>query len=64
MSNLSSGIEKGSAIEEVEQVSDPELRDDRDLSEVEDIEEVDLPEYDESQFELPDDFEYQEEVEE
>jgi hypothetical protein len=46
-----------------EQKIDPELRDDRD----ETVEEVptlaDLPEYDATQFELPDDYEYDEEAE-
>lgn len=46
-----------------EQTIDPELRDDRD----EVVEEVpvlaDLPEYDPTQFELPDDYEYVEDDE-
>lgn len=42
---------------------DPELVDDRDVQE-EDVAPVDLPEYDEDDFELPDDFEYVEEDEE
>lgn len=36
---------------------DPELVDDRDVQET-DIEPVTLPEYDPSEFELPDDYEY------
>lgn len=36
---------------------DPELVDDRDVQET-DIAPVDLPEYDHSEFELPDDYEY------
>lgn len=39
---------------------DPELVDDRDVQET-DIAPVELPEYDPSDFELPDDFEYVEE---
>lgn len=36
---------------------DPELKDDRDVQE-EDIDEIELPDFDESQFEIDDDFEY------
>lgn len=36
---------------------DPELVDDRDLREV-DVENLPLPDYDPSEFELPDDYEY------
>lgn len=36
---------------------DPELRDDRDLPEAEDLPEVELPEFDESDFVLPEDYE-------
>lgn len=36
---------------------DPELVDDRDVSETDDYPEVELPDYDDSQFELPDDYE-------
>lgn len=42
---------------------DPELVDDRDVQET-DAEAVELPEYDPTEFELPDDFEYVEEDEE
>lgn len=42
---------------------DPELADDRDNDES-DVAEVELPDYDPSQFELPDDFEYSEEDDE
>jgi hypothetical protein len=42
---------------------DPELVDDRDVKE-DDIAEIELPEYDPSEFELPDDFEYEEEGDE
>ena len=38
---------------------DPELAEDRDANDV-DVEEFDLPEYDPSQFELPEDYEYEE----
>lgn len=39
---------------------DPELADDRDVVET-DTDPVELPEYDPSDFELPDDFEYEDE---
>lgn len=42
---------------------DPELVDDRDVEET-DIDAVELPEYDPSEFELPDDYEYVVESEE
>lgn len=42
---------------------DPELVDDRDAKE-EDIDEIELPEYDPTEFELPDDYEYVEEGDE
>lgn len=42
---------------------DPELVDDRDLDEVEDGF-IDLPDYDPSEFELPDDYEYVDEEDE
>ena len=42
---------------------DPELADDKDIDAEEDIPEVELPEYDHSQFEVADDFEYVEETE-
>lgn len=38
---------------------DPELVDDRDTHD-EDVAEIDLPDYEPAQFELPDDFEYEE----
>ncbi len=47
---------------EQNQEIDPELRDDRDETVEEVPLEVDLPEYDPLQFELPDDFEYTEEL--
>lgn len=57
---LKGGIEAGASTEEVEQDIDPELIDDRDVSET-DIAPVELPEYDPTQFELPDDeYEYEE----
>lgn len=40
---------------------DPELVDDRDVEET-DVAPVELPEYDHEQFELPDDYEYEEAV--
>lgn len=48
------GIEAGYTDETVEQDIDPELVDDRDTDDGVD-EEIELPEYDETQFEFPDD---------
>jgi len=46
--------------EEIDYNIDPELVDDRETHD-EDVEPIELPDYDHSQFELPDDFEYTEE---
>lgn len=54
------GIESGKTDETVEQDIDPELVDDREVDESE-TEQVELPEYDPTQFELPDDYEYEDE---
>lgn len=40
---------------------DPELVDDRDRQDDDVVGEIELPEYDPSQFELPDDYEYSDE---
>lgn len=40
---------------------DPELVDDRDTQDEDVVGEIELPEYDPSQFELPDDYEYSDE---
>lgn len=62
MSELKGGIERGASTEDVDQSIDPELVDDREVKEPV-PEAIDIPEYDESQFELPVDFEYQEDDE-
>lgn len=49
---------------EIDYDIDPELADDRDNSDEEVAVAFDLPEYDPSQFELPDDFEYEEDGDE
>lgn len=49
------GVEAGPSTEEVVQDIDPELADDREVNE-EDFGDVDLPDYDPTQFELPDDY--------
>lgn len=56
------GIEAGPSEETVKQEIDPELVDDRDVDEA-DQSVVILPDYDDTQFELPDDFEYVEDGE-
>lgn len=61
---LKGGIEAGESTEAVEQDIDPELRDDRDVHETE-TEVIELPEYDPTQFEEPDeDYEHVEEGDE
>ena len=60
---LRGGIEAGPATEPVEQDIDPELADDREVADDE-IGEVDLPDYDPTQFEFPDDDYVDEEVDE
>lgn len=54
MSELKGGIEAGESSETVEQDIDPELVDDRD-EQAENDEPVDLPDYDPTQFDDPDD---------
>lgn len=51
---LKGGIEAGESTESVEQDIDPELHDDRELAETED-DVIELPDYDPTQFEFPDD---------
>lgn len=60
---LRGGIEKGPSPEPVEQDIDPELVDDRDLHEEGEDEVIELPDYDPTQFEFPDD-EYESEGDE
>lgn len=50
---LKGGIEAGESIEAVEQDIDPELVDDRGNADEEVVVKFDLPDYDETQFEFP-----------
>lgn len=52
---LRGGIEAGPATEPVEQDIDPELVDDREVSDEDLPVQIDLPDYDPTQFEFPDD---------